>query len=124
MSARRIIIVGGVAGGASAAAKARRTSEDAEIIMFERGDHISFANCGLPYFIGGEIPSRDALLIATPESFAARYRIDVRTRHEVLAIDRQQRRLSVRDASGHIFECSYDRLILSQGAEPIDWRLP
>ena len=85
----KVVIVGGVAGGASAATRARRLSEDAEIVMFERGPDVSFANCGLPYYIGGEIVDRDRLLVVTPERMHQRYRLDVRTRTSVEAIDRQ-----------------------------------
>ncbi len=86
--AKRILIVGGVAGGASAAARLRRLDEKAEIIMFERGDYISFANCGLPYYIGGVIKNRDDLLLQTPESFKQRFNIDVRVKSEVVKINR------------------------------------
>lgn len=119
MTPMRIVIVGGVAGGASAAAKARRTSESADIQLFERGKHISFANCGLPYFIGGEITDRQKLLISNPEVFAQRYRVQVHLQHEVLAIDRAQRKIQVRNQQGELLEVPYDRLILSQGAEAI-----
>ena len=84
----KIVIIGGVAGGASAAARARRVSETAEIIILERGEFVSFANCGLPYHISGEIESRDALLLQTPESFKSRFNVDVRVHNEVVAIDR------------------------------------
>ncbi|MBC8372376.1 MAG: FAD-dependent oxidoreductase, partial [Planctomycetes bacterium] len=84
---KRILIVGGVAGGASVAARARRLSEDAEIVIFERGEHVSFANCGLPYHIGEVIPNRESLLIQTPESMTSRFAIDVRTRCEVVSIN-------------------------------------
>lgn len=120
----RIVIVGGVAGGATAAAKARRTNEHAEITVFERGAHISFANCGLPYYIGGEIQERHHLLLSTPEAFAARYRVDVKVNHEVLAIDRSRRCVNVRTSAGECFDQPYDRLILAQGAEPIVPPLP
>ena len=119
-SAKRIVIVGGVAGGAAAATRARRLSEDAEIILFERGEHISFANCGLPYHVGGVIASREALLVQTPERMRARYAIDVRTRTEVIAIDRDAREVTVRDAvTGAESTQGYDRLILSPGAAPV-----
>lgn len=85
----KIVIVGGVAGGASAAARARRLSEDAEIIMFERGPFVSFANCGLPYHIGGDITERSNLLLQTPESFLSRFNVDVRVMSEVTCIDRK-----------------------------------
>ncbi len=93
----KIVIVGGVAGGASAAARARRLSEDAEIVMFERGPDVSFANCGLPYYIGGEIVDRSKLLVVTPQRMLERYRLDVRTRSSVEAIDRQNKRVKVRE---------------------------
>ena len=95
-----IVIVGGVAGGASAAARARRVNERARIVVIERDAHVSFANCGLPYFIGGEIEDRAKLLIATPELFRDRFRIEVRVRQEVLAIDRATKKDCNRDARG------------------------
>ena len=90
-----ILIVGGVAGGASAATRARRMNERARIIMFEKDAYVSFANCGLPYYLGGEIQDRDKLLVATPELFEKRFRIEVRTRHEVLSIDRTAKIVTV-----------------------------
>lgn len=115
-----ILIVGGVAGGASAAARARRVNERARIILFERDAHVSFANCGLPYVIGGEITERDKLLIATPELFRERFRIEARIRHEVIAIDRVAKRVTVKDhATDRLYDESYDKLILSPGATPI-----
>lgn len=124
-AAPRILIVGGVAGGASAAARARRVNEQAEIIIFERDAYVSFANCGLPYFIGGEIADRSALLIATPELFQQRFRIDVRVRQEVIAIDRVARTLQVRNLdSGETYSEGYDKLILSPGAAPLVPALP
>ncbi len=122
---KRIVIVGGVAGGASAAARARRISEDAEIVLFERGQHVSFANCGLPYHIGGIIPQRQRLLIQTPEGLRKRFRIDVRTRHEVVSIDRQSRSVTVRDLqTARESSQPYDALILSPGAEPVRPPIP
>ncbi len=121
----RILIVGGVAGGASAAAKARRLDERAEIVMFERGEYISFANCGLPYHIGGDIADRRRLLVQTPEAMTQRFNIDVRTRTEVVAIDPQAKTVTVRnldDPSEHTER--YDKLILAPGAEPIRPNLP
>jgi len=120
----KIVIVGGVAGGASAAARLRRLDEAAEIVLFERGEYISFANCGLPYFIGGEITDRDALTVQTPEGFRARFRIDVRVEQEVTAIDRQARTVTVihrkaGETCGKTYVESYDTLILSPGAAPI-----
>jgi NADPH-dependent 2,4-dienoyl-CoA reductase/sulfur reductase-like enzyme/rhodanese-related sulfurtransferase len=122
---KRIVIVGGVAGGASAAARARRLSEDAEIVMFERGEYISFANCGLPYHIGGQIRQRDRLLVQTPEMMNERFDIDVRTRSEVTRIDRDKHEVTVRDlANGQDYQFSYDALILCPGAEPVRPRIP
>jgi NADPH-dependent 2,4-dienoyl-CoA reductase/sulfur reductase-like enzyme/rhodanese-related sulfurtransferase len=116
----RIVVVGGVAGGASAATKARRTDESAEITIFERGPYVSFANCGLPYFVGGDIPEVDDLLLMTPERFAERFRIEVRVRHEVLRIDRSNRRVEVCNVdSGETHWEPYDRLILSPGGKPV-----
>ncbi|MCL1088465.1 FAD-dependent oxidoreductase [Shewanella profunda] len=116
----KIVIVGGVAGGASAAARARRVSETAEIIMLERGEFISFANCGLPYHISGEIESREALLLQTPESFKSRFNIEVRVFNDVIAINRQTKQLSIRNLiTNEIYQESYDKLLLSPGASPI-----
>jgi len=121
----RIVIIGGVAGGASAAARARRVSEDAEIILIERGEHISFANCGLPYHISGVIADRERLLVETPASLYANLRIDVRTRTEAVAIDRERKEVTVRDlARGSEQAIGYDKLILSPGAEPIRPPIP
>lgn len=115
----RILIIGGVAGGASAAARLRRLDEQAEIIMFERGEYISFANCGLPYFIGGEITDREALTLQTPESFKARFRVDVRVLNEVTAIDPGNKTVTVKNLkTGETYQEAYDKLILSPGAEP------
>lgn len=121
----KIVIVGGVAGGASAAARARRVSEDAEIIILERGEYISFANCGLPYHIGGDIQSRQALVLQTPDSFRHRFNVQVRTRHEVIAIDRTAKQVKVRDRLlGSEYVESYDKLLLSPGAKPITPAIP
>ena len=92
----KVLIVGGVAGGASAAARLRRLDETAEIIILERGDYVSFANCGLPYFIGGEITDKEALTLQTPESFRARFDIDVRVRNEVTAIYAEKKTIAIR----------------------------
>jgi NADPH-dependent 2,4-dienoyl-CoA reductase/sulfur reductase-like enzyme/rhodanese-related sulfurtransferase len=116
---RRIIIVGGVAGGASAAARARRVDESAEIHIFERGPYISFANCGLPYHIAGEIQERSQLLIMTPEKMWARSRVQVHVNREVLSIDRTGKTIQVRGGDGSEKDFPYDKLILSQGAKPI-----
>jgi len=123
--AKRILIVGGVAGGASAAARLRRLDETAEIIMFERGDYISFANCGLPYYIGGAIKNRDDLLLQTPESFKKRFNIEVRIRNEVTAIDSGKKQINAKNLnSGETYTESYDKLILSPGAEPLKPPIP
>jgi len=122
---KRIVIVGGVAGGASAAARARRLAEEAEIVMFERGGDVSFANCGLPYHIGGVIADRKRLLVTTADALHRRYRIDVRTRHEVTAIDPASRRVTFRRLdTGEQDSISYDALILSPGAEPVRPPIP
>lgn len=116
---RKIIVVGGVAGGASAAAKARRVDENAEIHVYERGPYISFANCGLPYFIAGEIDSREKLIVMTPEKFWSRSRIYTHVNHEVLSIDRAARTIRVKGPDGSESDVAYDKLVLSQGAKPI-----
>lgn len=116
----KILIVGGVAGGASAAARARRLSEDAEIIMFERGEFVSFANCGLPYHIGGDIKDRNKLLLQTPESFLARFNVDVRVMNEVISINRDTKTVTVKNLlEGIEYEERYDFLLLSPGASPV-----
>jgi len=121
----RIVIVGGVAGGATAAARARRLSESASIVVLERGPYVSFANCGLPYHVGGEIADRKALLLQTPESLRARHNLDVRVRSEVTAIHRDRKSVSVRRLDdGQTYEEPYDKLILSTGAAPIRPPLP
>ncbi len=113
----KIVIIGGVAGGASAAAKARRTNEQAEIVLFERGPHVSFANCGLPYYVGGEITDRDSLLLQDATRFWNRFRVRVCTRHEVTAIDVATKRVEVKVLdTGEIFWETYDKLILAPGA--------
>jgi len=118
--AKRILIVGGVAGGASAAARLRRLDETAEIIMFERSDYISFANCGLPYHIGGTIKNRDDLLLQTPQSFNKRFNVDVRVQSEVVKINRNGRTIDIIELpTGRKYTEKYDRLILSPGAEPV-----
>jgi NADPH-dependent 2,4-dienoyl-CoA reductase/sulfur reductase-like enzyme/rhodanese-related sulfurtransferase len=125
MSAKQVVIVGGVAGGASAAARTRRLSEDAEIVVFERGPHVSFANCGLPYFVGGEIARPEDLLLQTPQSLRARFNLDVRVLTEVIAIDRAARRVKVREVpTGKEYEQPYDALVLSTGAAPVKPDVP
>ncbi|MEG0339075.1 MAG: FAD-dependent oxidoreductase [Oscillospiraceae bacterium] len=116
----KTLIIGGVAGGASAAARLRRLDENAEIILLERGKFISYANCGLPYYIGGEITDKSDLTLQTPQSFYERFRIDVRTENEAIAINTQQKTVTVLDKSDNkTYNESYDKLILSPGAEPI-----
>ncbi len=120
MSSRRILIVGGVAGGASAATRARRMNENAEIVIFEKGPDVSFANCGLPYHIGGQIAERDKLLVSTPQTFKTMFNINVRCRHEVVSIDRSGKKIEVLDhATGQRHHEKYDKLILAPGAKPI-----
>lgn len=121
----KIVIVGGVAGGASAAARARRLSEQAEIILVERGADPSFANCGMPYYVGGEITSRDKLLVSPVERLRQRYRLDVRTRQSVESIDRENKTVRIKYlATGEEYDESYDKLILSPGASPLRPPLP
>ena len=122
---KRIVIVGGVAGGASAAARARRLSEDAEIIVFERGPHVSFANCGLPYHIGCEIEQESSLIVQSPQSLHDRFNLDVRVRSEVTAIDREAREVVVHDLeSDRTYRQLYDTLVLSTGAVPLAPPIP
>lgn len=122
---QKVIIVGGVAGGASAAARLRRLDENIEIIMFERGSYISFANCGLPYYIGGTIKERDALLIQTPEAMKARFNMDIRIDSEIVAINRDKKTVTVNELkTGRTYEESYDTLVLSPGSSPIRPNIP
>lgn len=120
----KYIIIGGVAGGATAAARIRRLSEDAEIVLFEKGAYISYANCGLPYYIGGVIAEREKLLVQTPESFGQRFNIDVRVNSEVTAINREDKSVTVKAPDGSTYTESYDRLLLSPGASPVVPPLP
>lgn len=115
----KYLIVGGVAGGATAAARIRRLTEDAKIVIFDKGEYISYANCGLPYYIGGVIEERDSLFVQTPESFGRRFNIDVRTKNEVTAIDAAAKQVRVRTADGKEYIESYDKLLLSPGASPV-----
>ncbi|NLP44916.1 MAG: FAD-dependent oxidoreductase [Peptococcaceae bacterium] len=117
---KKIIIVGGVAGGATVAARLRRLDENSRIVIFERGEHISFANCGLPYYVGGTIKEKGDLLVQTAEELSVRYNLDIRIKTEVLSIDRQNKTVEAKDLmSGTIYRESYDYLILSPGANPI-----
>ena len=124
-SNKRILIVGGVAGGASCAARARRLSEDSQIVVFERGPYVSFANCGLPYYIGDVITDEDELILATPQKFNKRFNIDVRVLNEVQAIDREKGEIEVRNLqTGKIYREHFDALVLSPGSSPIRPPLP
>ena len=124
-SRRRVVIVGGVAGGASCAARLRRLDESVEIVVFDRGPYVAFANCGLPYFVGNVIDDERALLVASPEMFRERFNVDVHTQTEVMAIDRMRRTLSVRDVlSGNRRTERYDVLVLAPGASAIRPDLP
>lgn len=118
------LIIGGVAGGATAAARIRRISESDDIILFEKGEYISYANCGLPYYIGGTIADRDRLFVQTPEAFGRRFNIDVRVRSEVLSIDKEAKKVKVKSPDGSIYEESYDKLLMSPGAMPLIPPLP
>ena len=115
----KCVIVGGVAGGATSAARIRRNTEKAEIILFERGEYISYANCGLPYYIGGVIQERDRLFVQTPEAFSTRFRIDVRVRSEVMAIDTARKEVKVRIRTEKNILKHNDKLLLSSGASPV-----
>ena len=117
----KVVIIGGVAGGATTATRLRRLDEDAEIILFERGEHISFANCGLPYYIGDVIKSEEDLLVQTPEKFKERFNIDVRIKQGAIKIDKKNKQVEIRknDTEETYFE-TYDKLVLSPGAEPIN----
>lgn len=121
----KVLIIGGVAGGATAAARMRRESEDAQIILFERGEYVSYANCGLPYYIGGTINDRDRLFVQTVEGFVNRFNIDIRIKSEVTAIDVQSKTVTVQNSStNESYTESYDKLIVSTGAEPIKPAMP
>jgi NADPH-dependent 2,4-dienoyl-CoA reductase/sulfur reductase-like enzyme len=119
----KTLIVGGVAGGATTAARLRRNDEQAEIIVFERGEHISYANCGLPYYIGGTIAERDRLFVQTPAKFYDTLNVEVRNWSEVQKIDREKKTVPGKNLqTGESYSESYDKLVLSPGAEPV--RLP
>ena len=121
----KVVIIGGVAGGATAAARLRRLDETAEIVVFERSGYVSYANCGLPYYIGGVIEDRADLTLQTPASFFARFRVDMRVRHEVTALHPDRKTVCVRNLeTGEEFEEAYDKLLLSPGAKPAQPRLP
>ena len=120
----KIIIIGGVAGGATTAARIRRVDETAEIILLEKGKYISYANCGLPYYIGGVIEERDKLFVQTPEAFSTCFRVDVRTENEAIFIDRKRKTVTIRQSSEDTYEESYDKLVISTGASPVRPPLP
>ncbi|MBQ4370219.1 MAG: FAD-dependent oxidoreductase, partial [Oscillospiraceae bacterium] len=121
----KVVIIGGVAGGATAAARIRRLDEHAQITVFERSGFVSYANCGLPYYIGGVIEDEEELTLQTPESFWERFRITVKVGHEVAAIDPAKKTVTVRELeTGKVFTESYDKLVLSPGAKPTRPNLP
>ena len=121
----KIVIVGGVAGGATTAARLRRMDEQAEILLFERGKYISYANCGLPYYIGGVIADRNRLFVQSPKGFSARFKIDVRVQSEVTAIDLEKKRITVTNLkTKKVYRENYDKLVLSPGAEPVKPPVP
>lgn len=120
----KTVIVGGVAGGASCAARLRRLDEQAEIVLLERGPYVSFANCGLPYHVGGVIPERESLIVQTPEILHERFNLDVRVQNEALAIDRKAKTVVVRDETGREYRESYDTLVLATGSSPLRPPIP
>ncbi|MCS7089217.1 MAG: FAD-dependent oxidoreductase, partial [Limisphaera sp.] len=125
MSKRRVLIVGGVAGGATAAARIRRLDEQAKVVVFERGPYVSYANCGLPYYVGGEIGRKEDLLLQSPASLWDRFRIEVRVQTEVVAIDRKARVVTARELStGREIREAYDALLLATGAVPVRPPIP
>lgn len=115
----KYVIVGGVAGGATAAARIRRNTEEAEIILFEKGEYISYANCGLPYYIGGVIADREKLFVQTPQAFGRRFNLDVRVQSEVIAIHPSEKTVDIRTSDGETYSETYDKLLLSPGASPV-----
>jgi len=124
-ASKKVIIVGGVAGGASVAARARRLSEDAHIIVIERGSFVSYANCGLPFHISGEIPERESLLVQTPQGLRNRFNLDVRTESEALRIDRDDKTLTIKNlVTGETYDETYDDLVLAPGAQPLSFPIP
>lgn len=122
---KKVIIVGGVAGGATALARLRRLDENIDIVLFERGEYISFANCGLPYYIGGTIENRDSLLVQTPEGIMSKFNVDVRIKSEVTKILKEEKKVMVKDLqNGKVYEENYDYLILSPGSTPLKPPIP
>ena len=120
----KTVIIGGVAGGATAAARIRRNNEEVEIVLLEKGKYISYANCGLPYYIGGVIYDRDRLFVQTPETFGNRFNIDVRVESEVTHINKEEKTLTIRKANGEEYQETYDKLLISTGAQPVKPPLP
>ena len=121
----KVVIIGGVAGGATAAARIRRLDEHAEITVFERSGYVSYANCGLPYYIGGVIKDAEELTLQTPQSFWSRFRISMKTRHEVTALHPEKKTVTVKNLeTGEVFEEAYDKLLLAPGAKPTQPPLP
>lgn len=116
----KILIVGGVAGGATTATRLRRLDEKSEIIIFDRGDYVSFANCGLPYYVGNVIKTKEKLLLQTPKSFKDRFNIEVRLNEEVIKVLKKEKKIQIRKKDGTLYEENYDKLVLSPGAEPIN----
>ena len=122
---KKVVIIGGVAGGASCAARLRRLDETAEIVLLERGEYISYANCGLPYHVGDVIKTRAALLLQTPEAMKSKFKVDVRVKNEVLSIDRENKTVSVKRVdSGEVYTESYDTLVVSTGSSPLRPPIP
>jgi len=122
---KKIVVIGGVAAGASAAAKARRDDEKAEIVIYEKGPYVSFANCGLPYYIGRDIKERDELFLMTPEFFYERYRVVVKVKHEVISIDKEKKLVEIKSLeTGKVFTDSYDKLVVATGGTPIKPPIP
>ena len=121
---KRLLIIGGVAGGAGAAAKARRVNEDCEIVLFERGSYVSFANCGLPYYIGKVIEDREELLLFTPELFKSRFNVDVRLNTEIVDLDRKKKTVTAQGPDGKTYKEKYDKLVIATGGKPITLRYP
>ncbi len=122
---KKVLIIGGVAGGATCAARLRRLDETANIILFERGEYVSYANCGLPYHVGGVIKDRDDLLLLTPEEMRVKYNLDVRINSEVLSINREAKTITVKNTlSGETYEESYDELVISTGSSPVRPPIP
>ena len=122
---KKVVIIGGVAGGASCAARLRRLDETAQITLLERGYNISYANCGLPYHVGGVIPARQSLLLQTPEAMKKKFRVDVRVRSEAVSIDRAARTVAVRNLeTGEEYSLPYDTLVLATGSSPVRPPIP